>query len=493
VLVVGGGINGTGIARDAAGRGLQVVLCEQDDLASHTSSASTKLVHGGLRYLEHWDFGLVRKSLHEREIVLASAPHLAWPLRFVLPHDAHLRPAWMIRAGLYLYDHLAQRRRLPASETVDLRIHPAGAPLEQRYRTGFIFSDGWVDDARLVVANAMDAREHGARVMTRARCVRLTVDGDAWIAELQRADGGTETINARSVVNVAGAWVARFLDEATPVAAKRHPRLIQGSHIVLPKLYEHEFAYFFQTRDGRVVFTIPYERDYTLIGTTEREFTGDPAAVAIDPSEVEYLLATVNRYFERDLTARDVVWTFAGLRPLLASSAADPKSITRDYLLEFRRSRPPLLSVFGGKLTTYRRLAEDVVNLLAPAIGMRRPPWTARATLPGGDMPGADFEKFMRRTTPRYAWLDLALLRRYVRAYGTRIDRLLQACETPADLGEAVLPGLYAREIDYLRREEFAVTADDILYRRSKLGLHLPKQSALALTTWLAAHPIAQT
>jgi glycerol-3-phosphate dehydrogenase len=485
VLVVGGGINGAGIARDAAGRGLQVMLCEQHDLASHTSSASTKLVHGGLRYLEHYDFGLVRKSLREREIVLASAPHLAWPLRFVLPHDAHLRPAWMIRAALFLYDHLAQRRHLPGSATVDLRQHPAGAPLESRYRTGFLFSDGWVDDARLVVANAIDAREHGAVVQTRTRCVRLRAQDDQWIATLEHADGGVVTVAARSVVNAAGAWVATFLDQATPVPARRHPRLIQGSHIVVPKLFDHGFAYLFQTPDGRVVFTIPYEHDYTLIGTTEREFHGDPAAATIDPAEVDYLLATANRYFERDLTARDVVWTFAGLRPLLASSTADPKSITRDYVLDFDRSGPPLLSVFGGKLTTYRRLAEEVVDLLAPLLGSRSPQWTARAPLPGGDMPGADFERFRMRTARRFPWLDPALLQRYVRAYGTRIDRLLDGCEAMSDLGESILPGLHVREIDYLRREEFAVDADDILYRRSKLGVHLPPGSTARLDQWL--------
>ncbi len=486
LLVVGGGINGTGIARDAAGRGLRTVLCEQHDLAAHTSSASTKLVHGGLRYLEHFDFGLVRKSLREREIVLASAPHLAWPLSIVLPHDAHLRPAWMIRAGLFLYDNLALRRRLPASTAIDLRSHPAGEPLEQRYRRGFLFSDGWVDDARLVVANAMDASEHGARVLTRARCVRLRAKDDAWLATIEHGDGTRETIEARAVVNAAGAWVAQFLDEATPVAARRHPRLIQGSHIVVRKLFEHSYAYLFQTADGRVVFVIPYEGEFTLVGTTEREYKGDPARPAIDPAEIEYLVATVNRYFQRDLTVRDVIWSFAGLRPLLASSSADPKSITRDYVLDLDRRGPPLLSVFGGKLTTYRRLAQDVVDRLAPALQLRAGPWTEHASLPGGDMPDGDFDRFRRRQLRRFPWLDRALLGRYARAYGTRIERLLDGCETMQDLGTEVLPGLYAREIEYLRREEFARTADDILYRRSKLALHLPAGSAARLDAWLA-------
>ncbi|HET9693790.1 MAG TPA: glycerol-3-phosphate dehydrogenase [Steroidobacteraceae bacterium] len=486
LLVVGGGINGTGIARDAAGRGLRTVLCEQHDLGAHTSSASTKLVHGGLRYLEFYDFGLVRKSLREREIVLASAPHLAWPLRFVLPHDRHLRPAWMVRAGLLLYDHLAVRRRLPGSETVNLRRHPAGAPLDERYRTGFVYSDGWVDDARLVLVNAVDAHERGARVLTRTRCTALRPGGQGWIATLTHADGGSEQLSARLVVNAAGPWVAQFLDEHTPRAAKHHPRMIQGSHIVVPRLFDHAYAYIFQAPDGRVVFAIPFERDFTLVGTTEREYDGDLATPQIAPDEVRYLLEMVNRYFRRDLTRRDVVWTFAGLRPLLAASTQDPKSVTRDYVLDFDRNGPPLLSIYGGKLTTYRRLAEQVVDLICAELGVVARAWTAAAPLPGGDMPGGDFERFRTRMARRYAWLDRALLNRYARAYGTRMERLLEGCTGMDGLGKAVLPGLTEREIDYLQREEFAITADDILFRRTKLGVHLPAGSAARLERWLA-------
>jgi glycerol-3-phosphate dehydrogenase len=488
VLVVGGGINGAGIARDAAGRGLRTVLCEQHDLASHTSSSSTKLVHGGLRYLEFYDFGLVRKSLLEREVVLRNSPHLAWPLRFVLPHDDHLRPAWMIRAGLFLYDHLALRRRLPGSESVDLRRHPAGEPLDERYRTGFVYSDGWVDDARLVVANAMDVRERGGRVVTRAKCAALRPGGKGWIATLQHADGTREEIGARLVVNATGPWVAEFVDRHTTRTARHHPRMIQGSHIVVRRLFDHAYAYIFQAPDGRVVFAIPYERDFTLVGTTEREFTGDLAEPRIDGAEEQYLVEMVNRYFRRNLTRRDVVWTYAGLRPLLAASTDDPKSVTRDYELDFDQKGPPLLSVYGGKLTTYRKLAEDVTGMVCEALGSTARPWTARAPLPGGDMPAGDFERWRNRIAREFSWLDRALLQRYARAYGTRMTRLLDGCESMADLGAFVLPGLAEREIDYLRREEFAVTADDILFRRTKLGVHLGPASVGKLDRWLAAH-----
>jgi glycerol-3-phosphate dehydrogenase len=490
VLVVGGGINGTGVARDAAGRGLTTVLCEQHDLASHTSSASTKLVHGGLRYLEYYDFVLVRKSLLEREVLLASAPHLSWPLRFVLPHDSHLRPAWMIRAGLFLYDHLARRKRLAASKTIDLRRHPAGQPLESRYRKGFEYSDGWVDDARLVAINALDAREHGADVLTRTACVGLRPEGDAWYATLQDAQGSERMVRARLVVNAAGPWVAQFLDACTPAPARHHPRMIRGSHIVVRKLFDHEYAYIFQAPDGRIVFAVPYEGEFTLIGTTESEYTGDLAHPAIAAVEQAYLLDMVNRYFQRDLGVQDVVWTFAGLRPLLAASQDDPKSVTRDFVLDFNRTAgPPLLSIYGGKLTTYRKLAETVVDAIAPMLGNTHGAWTARTALPGGDMPDADFDRFVAEMRALYPWLEPTLLQRYARAYGTRMRTLLDGCSTVADLGCEVLPGLYEREIAYLRNSEFAVTADDILFRRSKLGLHLGAGSVAVLDAWLSASP----
>ena len=491
LLVIGGGINGAGIARDAAGRGLRVLLVEQHDLAGHTSSSSTKLIHGGLRYLEYYDFALVRKSLVEREILLNAAPHIAWPLRFVLPHDSHLRPAWMIRAGLFLYDHLARRRRLPGSETVDLRRHPAGQPLDPRYRTGFVYSDGWVDDARLVVLTVRDAFEHGAEVMTRTRCASIVRRGRNWSATLERADDGKLQVTARVIVNAAGPWVARFLDDASPVPAGHHPRQVKGSHIVVPRLFDHEFAYLFQAPDGRVVFGIPFEGDFTLIGTTERDYDGDLATPTIDDREIDYLVEMANRYFSTDLSRADVVWTFAGLRPLLAASTDDPKSVTRDYVLELDEHGPPLLSVYGGKLTTYRKLAEDVIDLLEPHLGRAGHPWTARAALPGGDLPRADFTAFLAQVARQYPWLPERLRYRYARAYGTRIDRVISGGKRLADLGEEILPGLYAAEADHLRRDEWAQSAEDILWRRTKLGLRVPAGSERTLDAWLAAHPLA--
>jgi glycerol-3-phosphate dehydrogenase len=489
LLVVGGGINGAGVARDAAGRGLRTLLCEQHDLAAHTSSASTKLIHGGLRYLEYYDFRLVRKSLREREIVIESAPHVVRPMRFVLPHDAHLRPAWMIRAGLFLYDHLARRRRLPGSEGVDLRSHPAGAPLDPRYTKGFVYSDAWVDDARLVVLTAMDAREHGATILTRTRCARLERTGARWTATLAHAEGGETRIEAGAVVNATGPWVDRFLDGSTPLPARRHPRIVKGSHIVVPRLFEHEYAYIFQAPDRRIVFAIPFERDFTLIGTTERDYDGDLATPAIETAEVDYLLAMANRYFRRELARADVRWTFAGLRPLLADPSDVATSVTRDYVLDLELEGPPLLSIYGGKLTTYRRLAEDVLDELAARLGWSKRHWTAGATLPGGDIGGTDFRPFLQGLRAEYAELPGPLLDRLAAAYGSRARQLLGDARTPVDLGEEVLPGLHERELEYLRGQEWAVTAEDILYRRSKLALHLPAGAVAHLDDWLARHP----
>jgi glycerol-3-phosphate dehydrogenase len=493
LLVVGGGVNGAGVARDAAGRGLRTLLCEQHDLAAHTSSASTKLIHGGLRYLEFYDFRLVRKSLHEREVVLASAPHIVRPMRFVLPHDAHLRPAWMIRAGLFLYDHLASRRRLPGSEGVDLRRHPAGAPLDPRYTKGFVYSDAWVDDARLVVLTAMDAHAHGAKVLTRTRCTRLQREGDRWLATLVRTDGSEVNLEASAVVNATGPWVDRFLDGSTPLPARRHPRLVKGSHIVLPRLFDHDYAYIFQAPDRRIVFAIPYEHEYTLVGTTERDYQGDLATPEIETAEVDYLLEMANRYFRRELARGDVRWSFAGLRPLLADPSDIATSVTRDYVLDVEDQGPPLLSIYGGKLTTYRRLAEDVLDKLAVRLGWSRQHWTAGAALPGGDIAGADFGAFLDELCRAYPRLPAALLGRLAAAYGTRVDSLLGVARSPVELGEEVLPGLYQREIEYLRSEEWAVTAEDILYRRSKLALHLPAGAEERLDDWLACHPRADS
>jgi glycerol-3-phosphate dehydrogenase len=485
LLVVGGGINGTGIARDAAGRGLTVLLCEQDDLAAHTSSASTKLIHGGLRYLETLHFQLVRKALQERELLLGAAPHIMRPLHFVMPHDAHLRPMWMIRAGLFLYDHLAKRRHLAASAAIDLRTHIAGRELQERFVRGFVYSDGWVDDARLVVLNAQDAVLHGARVTTRTRCARIERAGDEWRATLcDRA--GSRAIAARAVVNATGPWVSRFVRDASPLAPAHTVRLVKGSHIVVPRLFAHRFAYIFQNTDRRIVFAIPYEHEFTLIGTTDIEYHGEPAAVVIEPAEVEYLCTTVNRYFRRQIGPADLVWSYAGVRPLIEDESADPATVTRDYALEIDGKAAPMLSVFGGKITTYRRLAAEAVDKLGARLGCRAAPWTHRALLPGGDLPEGSFAAFLRVVERRYAWLPAALRVRYARAYGTNIRSLLGNAAALADLGAQILPGLYEREAEHLCREEWAQSATDILWRRTKLGLHAPPESAHRLDDWLA-------
>jgi glycerol-3-phosphate dehydrogenase len=487
LIVVGGGINGCGIARDAAGRGWSVLLCEQDDLAAHTSSASTKLIHGGLRYLEHIRFGLVRKALAEREVLLASAPHIMWPLRFVMPHAAELRPAWLIRTGLFLYDHLARRRLLPASQQVDLSLHAAGASLDPRFHTGFIYSDVWVDDARLTALTALDAAERGATVLTRTRCERLERAGSSWRATLVDARGAVRTVAAKAAVNATGPWVARFLEHATPVRSGRKVRLVKGSHIVVPRRYEHRFAYLLQSpTDRRVVFALPYEHSLTLIGTTDVDYHEDPAAPAITRQEIDYLCATANRYFKRATTYADVVWSYSGVRPLLEDDSSDAASVTRDYALDMECEAPPLMSVFGGKITTHRRLAEEAVDGLAARLRRSTAHWTAGTFLPGGDLPHGSFAVFLRTLERRYPWLPATLRRRYARAYGTRVERLLGEARGPDDLGAEVVPGLRERELEYLYHCEWARTGQDVLWRRSKLGLVTAPESASRIDAWLA-------
>jgi glycerol-3-phosphate dehydrogenase len=500
LLVVGGGINGAGIARDAAGRGLCVVRCEKDDLASHTSSASTKLIHGGLRYLEYYEFSLVRKALIEREVLLRAAPHIMRPLRFVMPHAPGQRPALLIRAGLLLYDFLAKRELLPGSSGVNLRCHVAGRPLKPGFTQGFIYSDGWVDDARLVVLNAMDACMHGAAIKTRTACTALRREADGWYATLRGADGKDTVVRARSVANAAGPWTASLLGQALPQRRSRHLRLIKGSHIVVKRIFEHDHAYIFQNRDGRIVFAIPYEQDYTLIGTTDLDYKGDPNQVAIDAEEVSYLCELVSQYFKEPVRPQDVVWTYAGVRPLVEDEAQDAKAVTRDYRLELDDGdgQAPLLSVFGGKITTYRKLAEEAVDMLCKHLGNRKPGWTAKACLPGGDLYGDTpqncavlrYDEWRDKLLQQYHWLPRALVARYARAYGTRTHTLLAGRVKPEDMGAELEPGLYAAEVDYLRRYEWATTADDILWRRSKLGLHVPPGAGARLTEWLAAHPL---
>ncbi|EJO60192.1 glycerol-3-phosphate dehydrogenase [Burkholderia multivorans] len=492
LLVVGGGINGAGIARDAAGRGLSVLLCEQDDLASHTSSASTKLIHGGLRYLEYKEFGLVRKALQERETLLRAAPHIMWPLRFVMPHMPNLRPAWLIRIGLFLYDHLAKRELLPGSRGIDMRRHAAGAPLVDSIRRGFVYSDGWVDDARLVVLNALDAKERGAEILTRTKLVSAERRSDEWEARLQQPDGAIRVVRARAIANAAGPWVGDVLHGALGRGAHHSVRLVKGSHIVTRRLFDHDHAYIFQNPDKRIIFAIPYERDFTLIGTTDVEYTSDPARVAIDRDETQYLCDSINRYFKRKISPADVHWTYSGVRPLLEDeNAANASAVTRDYRLEMDDGEgAPLLSVFGGKITTFRKLAEEAGDMLCRALGRDAPAWTAGAPLPGGDIANAKFDAFADAFAKRHRWLPAPLARRYARAYGTRAARVVGNAQSLADLGAEIVPGLFEAELRYLRDTEWATCAQDVLWRRSKLGLHVAPgtldAASAALDAWFA-------
>ncbi|NBA94565.1 glycerol-3-phosphate dehydrogenase [Pseudomonas sp. R5(2019)] len=469
LAVIGGGINGVGIAADAAGRGLSVFLCEKDDLASHTSSASSKLIHGGLRYLEHCEFRLVREALAEREVLLAKAPHIVKPMRFVLPHRPHLRPAWMIRAGLFLYDHLGKREKLAASR--NLRFDE-NSPLKSNIVRGFEYSDCAVDDARLVVLNAMAAREQGAHIHTLTRCINARRIKGLWHVHLERTDGSLYSIRAKALVNAAGPWVAKFIRDDLKLDSPYGIRLIQGSHLIVPKLYEGEHAYILQNEDQRIVFAIPYLERFTLIGTTDREYQGDPAKVAISEEETDYLLKVVNAHFKKQLGREEILSTFAGVRPLCNDESDNPSAITRDYTLALTAAAgdAPLLSVFGGKLTTYRKLAESALAQLAPFFPDMKDCWTAKATLPGGEdmsTPSALSDALLAR----FGWLPAQVARRWALTYGSRIWRLLEGVQGPDDLGQLIGAGLYTREVDYLCNEEWAVTANDILWRRTKLGL----------------------
>ncbi|VWX62723.1 sn-glycerol-3-phosphate dehydrogenase, aerobic, FAD/NAD(P)-binding [Burkholderiales bacterium 8X] len=508
VLVVGGGINGCGIARDLAGRGWRVLLCEKDDLAAHTSSSSTKLIHGGLRYLEYYEFSLVRKALQEREVLLRSAPHIMWPLRFVMPHDPSMRPAWMIRIGLFMYDHLAKREVLPGSRTVDLRKHPAGQPLKANFKRGFIYSDGWVDDARLVVLNALDARARGAEVLTRTRCVAAQRSQERWSATLEGPDGRQRTIHARAVVNAAGPWAESFLrgiakPSKSELLATKQLRLVKGSHIVVKRLYSHDHAYIFQNPDKRIIFAIPYQDDFTLIGTTDVELKGDdPGAAKASPEEIAYLCEQASRYFEAPIVPADVVWTYSGVRPLLDDASGDPSAVTRDYLLEPSTSAAPLLSVWGGKITTFRKLAEDAADEVGRMLGEKRKGWTDDAFLAGGDLspwigpvragarPADEFERFVGAVQSRHPWLPPALARRLARSYGGRITEVLGDAHGTADLGAEIAPGLHERELAYLADKEWATSGDDVLWRRSKLGLHYSPAQRDAVAAWMRDHRV---
>ena len=437
LLIVGGGVNGAGIARDAAGRGLSVLLVEQEDLASHTSSASTKLIHGGLRYLEYYEFRLVREALIERERLLGMAPHIIWPLAFVLPQMNSPRPAWLVRLGLFLYDHLGGRKKLPATRTVNLQTSPLGNGMKPGAKTAFVYSDCWVEDSRLVVLNARDAAERGAMIETRTKLLSAQREGALWQAEIA-GDGGTRTVMARGLVNAAGPWVEDVLQRAASASQDRGVRLIKGSHIVVPKLYEGDHAFLLQNPDRRVVFAIPYEHDYTLIGTTDEPWTGLPGKAHISPEETDYLCETVRRYFAREIHPKDVVWSYAGIRPLYDDHAASASAVTRDYVLDLDGGdgKAPLLSVFGGKITTYRKLAEHALEKLKPFFPAMKPAWTATAPLPGGDMPEADFERFLAELRKAHPWLPQELAHHYARLYGTRSKDVINGARDLPGLGQ---------------------------------------------------------
>ncbi|MFF2049848.1 glycerol-3-phosphate dehydrogenase [Stenotrophomonas bentonitica] len=483
MLVVGGGINGAGIARDAAGRGLSVCLCEQDDLAAHTSSASTKLIHGGLRYLQQGEVALVRKALNERETLRQLAPHLIAPTTFVLPHARHLRPAWMLRAGLWLYDHLGRPNpHFPPSQRIDLQRDTRGETLQPGYRTGFTYADARVNDARLVVLNALDAHERGADIRTRTRCEQLIRHRDHWWAVLRTASGDVQRIRARCVVNASGPWAGTVLQRAG-LDAPLGLRLVQGSHLVVPRLFAHDSAYLFQQPDQRVVFAIPFERDFTLIGTTDTDYDGDPAWVKPRAEEQAYLLDAVNRFLRLPVEAEDIVWRYSGVRPLLADHHRAASQVTRDYRLELDTAGAPLLSVLGGKLTTYRALAEEALGRLSPSLPAMGPAWTAGGPpLPGGD--GGDAVQVAETLQRDHPHLSPALLQRLATSYGTRASGLLAGAQTRDALGQDHGGGLHERELDYLITHEWVRTAEDVLWRRSHLGLRLDaaQREALAAT-----------
>jgi glycerol-3-phosphate dehydrogenase len=492
LLVVGGGINGCGIARDAAGRGLRIVLAEKGDLAGGTSSASTKLIHGGLRYLEYYDFRLVREALIEREVLLRAAPHIIWPMRFVLPHRADLRPAWLIRLGLFLYDHLGGRRLLPATATVDLSKGALAAGLKQGFAKGFEYSDCWVDDARLVVLNAMDARDRGATIFTGTEVVEALPRGKNWSALLRPTDGAEPIrVTARGLVNATGPWAGDFLASVLGRKSASPIRLVKGSHIVVPRLFAHDRAFIFQNEDGRIVFAIPYEDDFTLIGTTDLDYTGDPAAVAITDPEIEYLCASVGAYTETPVSPGDVAWSYSGVRPLYDDGASEAQMATRDYVLDLDTADggPPVVNIFGGKITTFRRLSEHALEKILGALEMKTRPWTAGASLPGGDFAPSEVEARVGALAAEFPFLPAGTPRRLVRAYGTRAASVLAGARDRAALGTCFGADLYQREVDYLVREEWARTADDILWRRTKLGLRIDAAGQGALAAYLSNRP----
>jgi glycerol-3-phosphate dehydrogenase len=497
LLVIGGGINGAGIARDAVGRGLRVALLEQSDLASATSSAATKLIHGGLRYLEFFEFRLVREALIERERLLGIAPHIIRPLKFVWPHVEALRPRWQLRIGLFLYDHLGGRQRLPSSRGVRIAGTPLGTPLRQDIRHGFTYADCWADDSRLVVLNALDAHERGASIYTRTRFVGAESTASGWNIECEQVPSSRRfRIRARAIANAAGPWVERALHRVAGTEAEQatQVRLVKGSHIVVERLYDGDHAFTLQNADGRVIFMIPYEGHYTVVGTTDVPYEGDPSQVKISEDEIAYLCNAVNAYLRKPISASDVKWTYSGVRPLADDESANVSKVTRDYRLELSTSKDGLavLSIFGGKITTYRKLAEAALEKLHPFVGGSTKEWTDRAALPGGDVPHGDFERFLTQVRSRWSFLSDELSLRLSRAYGTRLASVLGAAKQLGDLGTHFGAGLTQAEIDYLSTHEWAMTADDILWRRTKRGLHMTNDEHARVRDYLESRTAAR-
>ncbi|MFV0644659.1 MAG: glycerol-3-phosphate dehydrogenase [Sphingomonadaceae bacterium] len=484
IAIIGGGVNGAGIARDAAGRGASVVLLEKGDLASGTSSASTKLIHGGLRYLEHYEFSLVREALQEREKLWAIAPHIIEPLRFVLPYDAGMRPKWMLRTGLFLYDHIGGRQSLPRSESISLPDHEAGAWLKTKYSSGFVYSDCRVDDARLVVLNAMDAASRGANIRHHCAVTGMTRQQSYWIVETECG-----TFHARSVVNAAGPFALDIISMAG-MSTHRHMRLVRGSHIVVPRLFDHAFAYIFQQPDGRILFAIPYQQDYTLIGTTDQDQTEKLDTIRTSGEEITYLCEGVNRYFQSRITPDDVIWHYAGVRALVDDGSGRPEAATRGYRLDMHGTDdggPVMLSVLGGKITTYRHLAESAVTTLSPYCGaLASPDWTAGQPLPGGDFPRDGREGLIARFQEDYPFLPASMARRLLCSYGTRCYQIMKQKRDLSDLGHHFGHDLYQSEVDYLCEHEWARSAEDIVWRRSKLGLHMKSCQIRGLEEYMA-------
>ena len=493
LAIIGGGINGCGIARDAAGRGNSVFLCEMNDLASGTSSWSTKLVHGGLRYLEYYEFRLVREALIEREILWQIAPHIIRPLRFVLPHHGGLRPAWLLRLGLFLYDHIGGRKLLPPTRTVDLAKDEVGQPLVPgRFTRGFEYSDCFVDDARLVVLTARDAADRGAVIRTRTRAIEMRQADGLWQITLQDTSSGERSIiYARTLVNAAGPWVEEVLSAGSGVNTKAKVRLVQGSHIVVPRLYAHDRAYMFQNADGRIVFVIPYQNDFTLIGTTDRDYHGNPSKVKASPEEIAYLCDSVSAYLAKAVSPKDVVWTYAGVRPLYDDGASEAKAATRDYVFELDLPGDvPLLSIYGGKITTHRRLAEEALERLSPYLSGTKAPegWTARSPLPGGDFAVTAIGRLAAELLRDFPFLSATHADRFAHAYGTRTYLILEGVTSMADLGRLFGATLTERELKYLMSNEWALTAEDVVWRRSKLGLRLSGKEIAAIDDWMSAY-----